>query len=259
MELFKSTFDKLGLQEKELKAYPNSLFGLEDALIQALGYIPLHTTFGKGTRSRTLSIDYIVIDVSSAYNALIDIELSRAQALEEFRPQPGGETEEVQVGGTEDKTTNIGANLKGELKELLIQFLKDNSDLFAWKAADMPGIDLGLKCHKLAVYPGSRLVQQKRKKLGLEILQAVEEQVHALLEARFMREIKYPLWLANAVLVKKPNGKWRMCTDYTNLNKAYPKDPYPLPNIDTLVDASSGYKYLSFMDAYSGYNQIPMY
>ncbi|XP_072088053.1 uncharacterized protein [Arachis hypogaea] len=69
--LFKSTFDKLGLQEKELRAYPNSLFGLRDALIQPLRYIPLHTTFGKETRSRTLSIDYIVVNVNSSYNALI--------------------------------------------------------------------------------------------------------------------------------------------------------------------------------------------
>ncbi|XP_072076642.1 uncharacterized protein [Arachis hypogaea] len=69
--LFKITFDKLSLQEKELRAYPNSLFRLEDAPIQPLGFISLHTTFGKGVRSRTLSIDYIVVDVSSAYNALI--------------------------------------------------------------------------------------------------------------------------------------------------------------------------------------------
>ncbi|XP_025685188.1 uncharacterized protein [Arachis hypogaea] len=69
--LFKSAFDKLGLQYKELRTHPNSLFGLGDTPIQPLGYISLHTTFGKGTRSRTLSIDYIVVDVRSAYNALI--------------------------------------------------------------------------------------------------------------------------------------------------------------------------------------------
>ncbi|XP_057747722.1 uncharacterized protein LOC130966920 [Arachis stenosperma] len=69
--LFKSAFDKLGLQDKELRAYPNSLFGLRNTPIQPLGYISLHTTFGKGTRSRILNIDYIVVNVSSAYNALI--------------------------------------------------------------------------------------------------------------------------------------------------------------------------------------------
>ncbi|XP_015965471.1 uncharacterized protein LOC107489219 [Arachis duranensis] len=69
--LFKSAFNKLGLQDKELRAYPNSLFGLGDTPIQLLGYISLHTTFGKGTRSRTVNIDYIVVDVNSAYNAPI--------------------------------------------------------------------------------------------------------------------------------------------------------------------------------------------
>jgi hypothetical protein len=83
--------------------------------------------------------------------------------------------------------------------------------------------------------------------------------VKELLDAGFIREIRYANWLSNVVIVKKANGKWRMCTDYTDLNKACPKDPFPLSCIDKLVDNSAGYKYLSFMDAYSGYNQIPMY
>ena len=68
----------------------------------------------------------------------------------------------------------------------------------------------------------------------------------------------YPDWLANVVMVKKENGKWRMCVDFTNLNKAYLKDSYPLPRIDQLVDSTVGHKLLSFMDAFPGYNQIRM-
>ena len=68
----------------------------------------------------------------------------------------------------------------------------------------------------------------------------------------------YPDWSANVVMVKKANGKWRICIDYTDLNKACPKDSFPLPKIDQLVDATSGHKLLSFMDAFSGYNQIQM-
>ena len=74
--------------------------------------------------------------------------------------------------------------------------------------------------------------------------------------AGFIREVYYPNWLANVVLVKKANGKWRMCVDFTDLNKACPKDNFPLPRIDQLVDSTAGHKLLTFMDAFSGYNQI---
>ena len=68
----------------------------------------------------------------------------------------------------------------------------------------------------------------------------------------------YPDWLVNVVMVKKANGKWRMCVDFTDLNRACPKDSYPLPRIDQLVDSTTGHKLLSFMNAFSGYNQIKM-
>ena len=87
---------------------------------------------------------------------------------------------------------------------------------------------------------------------------AIKEEVQKLMAAKFIREVYYPDWLANVVMVKKPNGKWRMCVDFTDLNKACPKDSYPLSRIDQLVDSTVGYKLLSFMDAFSGYNQIKM-
>jgi hypothetical protein len=77
--------------------------------------------------------------------------------------------------------------------------------------------------------------------------------------AGFIREVLYPTRLTNIVIVKKSNGKWRMCVDFTDLNKACPKDSYPLPRIDRLVDATMGFKFLSSLDANSGYHQIPMY
>ena len=75
---------------------------------------------------------------------------------------------------------------------------------------------------------------------------------------KFIREVYYLDWLANVVMVKKANGKWRMYVDFTDLNKACPKDSYPLPRIDYLVDSTASYRLLSFMDAFSGYNQIRM-
>ena len=76
--------------------------------------------------------------------------------------------------------------------------------------------------------------------------------------AKFIREVYYPNWLANVEMVKKANGKWRMCVDFTDLNKACPKDSYPLPRIDQLVDSTAGHRLFSFMDAFSEYNQIRM-
>nr|KYP43933.1 Transposon Ty3-I Gag-Pol polyprotein [Cajanus cajan] len=95
--------------------------------------------------------------------------------------------------------------------------------------------------------------------MGGERAQAVKEETAKLLQVGFIREVKYSTWLANVVMVKKASRKWRMCIDYTNLNKACPKDAYPLPHIDALVDGTAGHQRLSFLDAYSGYNQIPMY
>ena len=90
--------------------------------------------------------------------------------------------------------------------------------------------------------------------MDAEIYKALKDEVDKLLDIGFVRESFYPSWLANPVLVKRPNDKWRTCVDFTNLNKAWPKYSFPLPRIDQLMDATSGHELLSFMDAYSGYN-----
>jgi len=77
-------------------------------------------------------------------------------------------------------------------------------------------------------------------------------------QADHIREIQYLKWLSNMVMVKKVNGKWGMCVDFTVINIACPNDSYPLPNIDILVDKTSSHDFLSFMDAFSSYNQIRM-
>ena len=87
---------------------------------------------------------------------------------------------------------------------------------------------------------------------------AIAEEVRKLQEVEFIREVYYPNWLANIVMVKKVNRKWRMCMDFTNLNRACPKDSYPLPRIDILMDSIARHQLLSFMDVFSGYNQIKL-
>jgi hypothetical protein len=122
----------------------------------------------------------------------------------------------------------------------------------------MPGIDPSVIVHKFNVDLNHRLVKQRRRSFAPEWNKAIAKEVQSLLEARFIREVDYPEWLANGLLVKKSNGKWRMCVDFTDLNKACPKDNFLLPQIDLLVDSTFGHGLLSFMDAFSGYNQIHM-
>jgi len=165
----------------------------------------------------------------------------------------------VVLGQDERQCTYIGGSMPEELLNKLIAVLRNNKDLFAWKPADIPGIDPEVICHKLSVCREARPISQKRRKLGEKRRKAAIEETEKLMQAGFIREAQYTTWLSNVVLVKKPNGKWRMCTNYTDLNKACPKDTYPFPNIDRLVDGASGQKMMSFLDAYSGYNQIQMY
>ncbi|CAA7016767.1 unnamed protein product [Microthlaspi erraticum] len=113
--------------------------------------------------------------------------------------------------------------------------------------------------HELNVDPTFKPIKQKRRKLGHDRAQAVNDEVERLSKAGSIVEVRYPEWLANPVVVKKKNGKWRVCVDFTDLNKACPKDSYPLPHIDRLVEATAGNELLSFMDAFSGYNQIQMH
>jgi hypothetical protein len=87
---------------------------------------------------------------------------------------------------------------------------------------------------------------------------AICEEIAKLLAASFIKEVYHSDWLFNPVLVKKKNGKWRMCVDYTGLNKACSKDPFPLQRIGQIVDSTSRCEILSFLDAYSGYHQIAM-
>ncbi|RDX93563.1 hypothetical protein CR513_24159, partial [Mucuna pruriens] len=105
-------------------------------------------------------------------------------------------------------------------------------------------------------YEGGSVVSQKKRKLGEEKQVAIRKETDKLLSTGFIKVVRYLAWLANIVMVKKANRKWRMCTHYIDLNKVFPKDSYPFPSIDRLVDDASGYGLLSFMDVYFGYNQI---
>ncbi|CAL1368987.1 unnamed protein product [Linum trigynum] len=172
------------------------------------------------------------------------------------RPVPVDDDEEFPL--VDEHTVQISTAWPRESLQSLLKLLWEFGEVFAWGPEDMPGVHPRVAEHTLGIAPGSRPVQQKRRNFAWERRQAVAEEVTKLLKARFIREVLYPTWLANVVMVKKSNGQWRMCVDFTDLNKACPKDPYPLPKIDQLVDATSGHQFLTFLDMFSGYHQIPM-
>jgi hypothetical protein len=141
---------------------------------------------------------------------------------------------------------------------VLVNFLRANADIFEWIPSNMLGISREVAEHSLDILPHSRVVQQRLHRFDEERRRAIGVELRKLLEAGFINEVFHPTWLANPVLVKKKNGKWQMCVDYTSLNKACPKVPFPLPQIDQIVDSTAGCELLCFLDAYSGYHQIKM-
>ncbi|KAJ3688389.1 hypothetical protein LUZ61_017553 [Rhynchospora tenuis] len=169
---------------------------------------------------------------------------------------PIEDTEEVDLG--DGKITKIGTVLPKEDRDLVKACLLRNRDIFACEGEIMPGIDKEIAEHQITTKQGMKPVAQKKRKQSWEKRKAIKAEVEKLLKTGAIREVKYPEWLANPVLVMKCNGQWRMCIDYTDLNKACPKTPFPLPSIDAMIDSTAGFRYLSFMDAYSGYNQIRM-
>ena len=172
------------------------------------------------------------------------------------RPEPSKELEPVSLDDDPEHLAYIGSKLAKDLKGLLTQFFRQNRDVFAWKQADMGGIDPAVITQRLNTNPSFKPVKQKRRSFTPERQKSINEEVGKLLQAEAIREVEYPEWLANVVLVKKANGKWRLCIDFTDINKACPKDSFPLPRIDLIVDATAGHELLNFMDAFSGYNQI---
>ena len=125
----------------------------------------------------------------------------------------------------------IGSSLSKDLVRHLIDFLKRNMDIFAWSHIDLEGIDLEVATHHLNVDPRNKPVRQKLRGTSTEKAHVMDQEVGKLIENGAVKEVAYPEWLSNVVMVIKANGKWRLCVYFTELNKACPKDSYPLPQI----------------------------
>ena len=179
------------------------------------------------------------------YLAMLSVdEHMQTMGIEERRvtTEPTEVLEDIPLEeGNLEKFTRIGTSMKEKTKQDLVQFLRKSIDVFAWSHEDMPGIDPSVITHRLNVHPSSKPVCQKKRVFTPERDNAIKEEVQKLTTTQFIREVYYPDWLANVVMVKKANGKWRLCVDFTDLNKTCPKDSYPLPRIDQLVDSIVGH------------------
>ena len=138
----------------------------------------------------------------------------------------------------------------------LLDILKEYKDTFAWTYEDMPNLDLTLVEHRLSIKPKAKVMKQKLQKLHPKTALQVNKEVDKLHKIKFIKVVLYPQWVANIVPVIKKNGQVRICIDFRDLNRACPKDDFPLLHINLLINNTAGHKMLSFMDEFSRYNQI---
>jgi hypothetical protein len=152
----------------------------------------------------------------------------------------------------------FGSQLSDEQEKTLLKILFNNKDVFAWSTNDICGVNRDVIEHSLNVDPAIRPRKQKLQKMSVDKAEGARNKVKRLLSAGVIREVTYPEWLANIVMVKKANRKWRICIDSTDLNKACPKDEFPLPRIDSIIDAAATSELMSLLDYCSGYHKIWM-
>ncbi|KAL5545054.1 hypothetical protein UlMin_008838 [Ulmus minor] len=281
--LFKSTFNRMNLVGVKIEPTASSLSGFTGDSISSEGILNLPVKLGSSPCQHIQAVDFAagihgvnaihlrdgVHCVNSIMIGTIEVKIDEVKKFDELDPrepvaeqhgEPIEELTEVPLFDDEpEKTCKIGSALTGQFKEDLIIFLREHRDVFAWSHEDMPGIDPNVIVHRLNIDPNFKPIKQKRRTFNAERYMAINTEVDKLLKAGFIEEANYPDWIANSVLVKKANGNWRVCVDFTDLNCACPKDHFPLPRIDQLVDATARHELLSFMDAYSRYNQIRMH
>ncbi|KAK1644599.1 hypothetical protein QYE76_062404 [Lolium multiflorum] len=152
----------------------------------------------------------------------------------------------------------LGKKLDPRLRGQMIALLKEYPDCFAWDYTEMPGLDRSIIEHRLPLKKGFRPFQQRARQMRAEILEEVKKEIEKMLAAGFIRPCRYAEWISSIVPVEKKDGRWRVAIDFRDLNRATPKDEYPMPVAETLINAAAGHKVLSFMDGNAGYNQIFM-
>jgi hypothetical protein len=167
--------------------------------------------------------------------------------------------EEIDIGdGKTPRPTFVNKTLETDPRNEMIGLLKEYSDCFAWNYTEMPGLSRKTVEHRLPIKSGFRPFKQKARTFRPDLIPRIKDEIHRLLEANFIRPCRYAEWVSNIVPVEKESGKLRVCIDFRNLNRATPKDEYPMPIADVLINNASRNRIISFLDGNAGYNQIFM-
>ncbi|GJU08461.1 reverse transcriptase domain-containing protein [Tanacetum coccineum] len=296
--LYEHCFNRLWLEIKnQMVPATTSLTGFSGETIWPLGQLWLLVTIGDADHSTKAWMNFMIVRSLSPYNGIIgrpgirEIQEVPSTTPECLVPVDGGivtirstilipaECATVITSSKEipkeaevhhenfkvalhsnfpDQEVSIRGMLFAKGRKEVCSLLKKNLDIFAWQPSDMTGVPRSIAEHRLNIREGYSPVRQKKRGQAPERAKAIQAEVQKLVEAGIMREVYYHEWLSNPVMVKKHDGSWRMCVDFTDLNKACPQDCYPLSKIDMKVESLCGYPFKCFLDAYKGYHQIQM-
>nr|AAM19047.1 putative retrotransposon [Oryza sativa Japonica Group] len=225
-----SLFKKMGRGVDELKKTNMILNGFNDEPTEAKGIFSVELTVG----NKTLPTAFFIVDVQD-----FDKVEKLGQGFTSADP-----LKEVDIGnGTKPRPTFVNKNMRADYKVKIIKLLKEYVDCFAWKYHEMPGLSRELVEHRLPIKPGFRPYKQPPRHFNPLLYDRVKEEIDRLLKAGFIRPCRYAEWVSSIVSVeKKGSGKIRVCIDFRDLNKATPKDEYPMPIADMMINDASGHK-----------------
>nr|GEX29997.1 reverse transcriptase domain-containing protein [Tanacetum cinerariifolium] len=259
--LYEHCFNRLRPEVKnQMVPVTTSLIGFNVETIWPLGQLRLLVTIGDTDHSTRAWMNFMIVRLLSPYNGIIgrpgirEIQTvpSTAHGMLKFLVDGGIVTIRSTILITAECTTEvaIGGTLLVKRRTELCLILKKNLDIFAWQPLDMTRVLRSVAEHRLNIREGYSPVRQKKRGQALKRAKAIQAEVQKLVDAGIMTEVYYYDWLSNPVMVKKHDGIWRMCVDFTDLNKACPQDCYTLPEIDWKVESLCGYPFKCFLDAY---------
>jgi len=157
--------------------------------------------------------------------------------FEQHEPPTEDKVAQINLGDEANpKPIFISESLSSSEKEDLIFLVKEYMDVFAWNYEDMLELDPRVAMHRLNINSDVKSVKQQQRRFRLEIMEAIQSEVKKLIDSSFIREEQHPDWVANIVPVAKKKEKIQICIDFRDLNEACPKDEFPLPITDVMID-----------------------